>query len=90
MLRILNLLVVVGVLGNAFYLINQRTQARGAYMELSSLQNNADSLNKEYTRLQLEEGTYSSDLAVQGYASHNLGLIQPNKQQISNLLVELK
>ena len=85
MLRVLNLILVVGVLGNAFYLINHRTQARSAYMELSRLQNKADSLNKEYTRLELEEGTYSSDLAVQDYASHNLGLIQADKQHIMEL-----
>ena len=86
MLRIVNLILLVVVLGNAGYLINCRFQARGAYMKLSQLQNKADYLNQEYTRLQLEEGTYSSDLAVQDYAKHNLGLIQADKQHV----VEIK
>jgi cell division protein FtsL len=55
-------------------------------MELSKLQNQTDTINKEYTRLQLEEGTYSSGLAVQDYALNKLGLVQADKQHI----VELK
>lgn len=77
--------MVIGVLGNAFYLINQRFTARNLYMQLSQLQTKTDTLNKEYTRLQLEEGTYSSDLAVQDYAQHNLGLVQADKQHIVEL-----
>ena len=86
MLKIFNLLLVIAILVNAFYLTNQRFAARQFYMQLAQLQNQADSLNKEYTRLQLEEGTYSSGLAIQDYASRNLGLHQPDKQHI----VELK
>ncbi len=85
MLRIINFILVIGVLGNAFYLINQRFTARNLYMQLSQLQTKTDTLNKEYTRLQLEEGTYSSDLAVQDYAQHNLGLVQADKQHIVEL-----
>lgn len=86
MLKIINLLLVILGLGNAFYLINERFGARNLYMQLSQLQNKAEALSKEYTRLQLEDGTYSSDLAVQDYAEHNLGLVRPDKQHI----VELK
>jgi cell division protein FtsL len=85
-LRVINLSLVIAILVNAFYLTSQRFAARQSYMELSKLQNQTDVINKEYTRLQLEEGTYSSGLAVQDYALNKLGLIQADKQHI----VELK
>jgi cell division protein FtsL len=85
-LRIINLFLVITILINAFYLTNQRFAARQFYMRLAQLQKQADGLNKEYTRLQLEEGTFSSDLAIQDYAKHDLGLIQADKQHV----VELK
>ncbi len=86
MLRAINLILLFSMIINAFYLTNQRYAARNLYRVLAQLQNNADSLSKEYTRLELEEGTYSSGLAIQDYAEHDLGLIQPDKQHI----VELK
>ena len=81
-MKVINLILVFVVLANAFYLISQRFVARSSYMKLAELQNKAELLNKEYTRLQLEEGTYSSNLAIQDYATHNLGLIPPDKQHI--------
>jgi|GEM_PF-1676492 len=85
-LKVLNLILVAIVIGTAFKLVNQRYLARNYYMQLSQLQNKTEGINKEYTRLEIEEGTYSSDLAVQDYALHNLGLVQADKQHI----VELK
>jgi len=84
-LKIFNLVLVAILIGSAFKLINQRFQARGYYMQLSQLQNKMDGINKEYTRLEIEEGTYSSDLAVQDYALHNLGLVEADKQHILEL-----
>ncbi|HCY38325.1 MAG TPA: cell division protein FtsL [Neisseriales bacterium] len=86
MLRAVNLILVISILVNAIYIVNQRFTARQHYMQLASLQNKASVLNKEYTRLQLEEGTYSSGLAVQDFATTSLGLVQPDKLHI----VELK
>ena len=84
-LKIFNLILVAILIGSAFKLINQRFQARSYYMQLSQLQNKMDGINKEYTRLEIEEGTYSSDLAVQDYALHNLGLVEADKQHILEL-----
>jgi cell division protein FtsL len=86
MLRVINFLLLLVGLVSAFYLINQRYAARLLNMQLAHWQSANDELNKEYTRLQLEEGTYSSDLAIQDYAERQLGLIQADKQHI----VELK
>ncbi|TXI91976.1 MAG: hypothetical protein E6Q33_08595 [Neisseriales bacterium] len=84
-LKVFNLVLVAILIGSAFKLINQRFQARSYYMQLSQLQNKMDGINKEYTRLEIEEGTYSSDLAVQDYALHNLGLVEADKQHILEL-----
>ncbi|AUR51147.1 cell division protein FtsL [Aquella oligotrophica] len=84
-LKLFNLLLVAILIGSAFKLINQRFQARSYYMQLSQLQNKMDGINKEYTRLEIEEGTYSSGLAVQDYALHNLGLVEADKQHILEL-----
>lgn len=84
-LKVINFILVITLLVNAFYLVHQRYTARQYYMQLADLQNKASSLNKEYTRLQIEEGTYSSGLAVQNYASNGLGLIQPDKQHIVDI-----
>ena len=48
MLRAVNLILVIGILVNAIYIINQRFNARQNYMQISVLQNKASNLNKEY------------------------------------------
>lgn len=85
MLRIINLLLVAVLLGNAFYLTRERYIARLGYMQLAELQTKAEVLNKEFTRLELEDGTYSSSLMIQDYALHNLGLIPADKQHTVEL-----
>jgi cell division protein FtsL len=84
-LRIINLLLVAVLLGNAFYLTRERYIARLGYMQLAELQTKAEVLNKEFTRLELEDGTYSSSLMIQDYALHNLGLIPADKQHTVEL-----
>lgn len=75
----------MAILITSFFVINQRYLARQSYMQLNSLQNQAENLNKEYTRLQLEEGTYSSGLAVNDFAAKNLGLVQPDQKHVVDI-----
>ena len=75
----------MAILITSFFIINQRYLARQLYMQLNSLQNQAENLNKEYTRLQLEEGTYSSGLAVNDFAAKNLGLVQPDQKHVVDI-----
>ncbi|MDD3266716.1 MAG: cell division protein FtsL [Burkholderiales bacterium] len=82
MIKVINFLLVISLLVSSFFITNQRYNARQLYMQLNSLQNQADTLNKEYTRLQLEEGTYASGLIVSDFASKSLGLIQPDQKHI--------
>lgn len=82
MLKIINMILTIAILISAFFITNQRYIARQYYMQLNSLQNQADNLNKEFTRLQLEEGTYSSGLAINDFAAKNLGLVQPDQKHV--------
>lgn len=85
MIKVINFLLVVSLLITSFFITNQRYTARQLYMQLNALQNQADSLDKEYTRLQLEEGTYASGLIVNDFAYKSLGLVQPDQKHIVDL-----
>lgn len=82
----INLGLLIVLIITAFYLISIRFEARLQYSKLATLRNTALDLNKEYTKLQLEEGTYSSGLILEDLAIKKLGFITPDKQHI----VELK
>lgn len=66
-------------------LISKRYQSRLHYITLTKLRDQETNLNKEFTRLELEEGTYSSNLVLQDFALNKLNLVQPNKQTIMEL-----
>ncbi|MDQ5920437.1 MAG: hypothetical protein QG673_493 [Pseudomonadota bacterium] len=78
----INILLLSLVIYSAFCLVNKRYQSRIDHARLAALKNQADVLNKEYTKLELEEGTFSSNLVLQDFAVNKLGLIQPDKNHI--------
>ncbi|MBP9743370.1 MAG: cell division protein FtsL [Burkholderiales bacterium] len=82
MLRVVNLLMLAVLIYSAFCLVNQRYQSRIDHARLAALKNQADMFNREYTKLELEEGTFSSNLVLQDFAVNKLGLIQPDKNHI--------
>ncbi len=84
-LRIINVLLLSIVMASAFTLVNKRYQSRIAYNTLSQLQSRATILDKEYTKLQLEDGTYSSGLVLQDFAFKKLGLVEPDKNHIMEI-----
>lgn len=84
-LKITNLVILCFALTNAFWLINKRFETRNDYTYLSGLNKEALDMNKEYTRLQIEAGTFSSDLILQNFAKGRLGLIEPSDKQIINI-----
>jgi cell division protein FtsL len=84
-LRIINLAIVIAILVTAMLIIRQRFIARSYYIELNRMQNQTVKLNEEYSRLRLEEGTYSSGLAVSNFAANKLGLVQPDVQHVVDL-----
>lgn len=67
-------------------LIEKRYTIRLSYDRLAQLQHQGSELNKEYTKLELENGTYSSSLVLQDFAINKLGLVLPDK----NHIVEVK
>jgi cell division protein FtsL len=81
-LKITNLVILSFVLTNAFWLINKRFESRTDYTKLSALNHDEIDMDKEYTKLQIEEGTFSSDLILQNVAKNKLGLVEPDKQHI--------
>lgn len=82
MFRVINLLLLAGVIYSGFVLVNKRFQSRIDYARLAALKNQTDMYNKEYTKLELEEGTFSSNLVLQDFAINKLGLIQADKNHI--------
>lgn len=84
-LKITNLVILCFVITNAFWLINKRFQTRNDYTYLSELHAKSIDMNKEYTRLQIEEGTFSSDLILQNFAKNKLGLIEADDKHIISL-----
>ena len=82
MIRLVNVFLLMAVIFSAFNLVNKRFQSRIDSARLAALKNQADFYDKEYTKLELEEGTFSSNLVLQDYALNKLGLIQADKNHI--------
>jgi cell division protein FtsL len=79
------MLLLCCIFVSAFMLISKRYQSRLHYIALTKLRDQATNLNKEYTRLELEEGTYSSNLVLQDFALNKLNLVQPDKQTLMEI-----
>lgn len=77
-LKITNLVILAIVITNAFWLISKRFETRNDYTNLAKLQKQGVESDKEYTKLQIEEGTFSSDLILQNFAKSKLGLVVPD------------
>ncbi|MCE2705628.1 MAG: cell division protein FtsL [Proteobacteria bacterium] len=85
-LKTINIVLLICVLIIAFILVKVRYSVRTNSTSLSQKQKEADTLNKEYTRLQLEAGTYSSSLVLQDFAYNKLGLSQPDPKHVVEVL----
>ncbi len=85
-IKSINFILLIVVIVYAFMLVSQRYNARLDYNKLSVLQKVAEGLNKDYTKLQIEAGTYSSGLVLQDIAYNKLGLVTPDPKHI----VEIK
>lgn len=80
-IRLCNLIILFAVIICACLLIRQRYQTRLDYILLNETNTACDNLNKEHTKLQLEVGTFSSDLILEDFAIHKLALIEPSNKQ---------
>ncbi len=85
MIKTINMILVLAVLYTAFLLITERYAFRTRSNYLSDLQKKAQTMNQEYTRLQIELGTYSSGLVLQDFAYNKFGLINPDSKHIMEI-----
>jgi len=70
-------LLLVATLGTAIGVVFARQQHRQAYVELTRLERERDELNMEFSRLQLEQATWSETNRIEQVATEKLGMKSP-------------
>ena len=70
-------LLLLAVLGSAIGIVYARQQHRLAYVELTRLEKERDELNMEFSRLQLEQATWSETNRIEQVATERLGMKSP-------------
>lgn len=80
-------LVVLGLLSLAVLLsalgvVMARHESRKVFVEIEELQKTRDNLNEEWGKLQLEEGTWGTNVRVEELARTKLGMVMPSPDQI--------
>jgi len=81
-LKLVNLILMIVVVVGGGMLVSQRYKSRLHYMKLEELRKSAYQYDQNYTKLQLELGTYSSGLVLQDIAYNKLGLVTPDNKHI--------
>lgn len=74
----LNVVLLALVVAAALAVIHSQHRARKIFSELEGAQAAAQSLNEEWTQLQLEQGTWANNKRVEAIASKRLGMRQPD------------
>jgi len=69
--------LLLATLGSAIAVVYARQQHRQAYVELTRLENERDELNIEFSRLQLEQATWSETNRIEQVATERLGMKFP-------------
>jgi cell division protein FtsL len=82
LLRGLNLILIGLIIILSIKLIKQRYEIRVNENNLAQLKKEADNLEKEYSRLEIEFGTYSSNLVLKEFAMKRLQLTKPEDKQL--------
>jgi cell division protein FtsL len=75
-------LLLVAVVASAVGVANARQQHRLAYAELSRLVDERDELNIEFSRLQLEQATWSEPNRIEQVATERLGMRFPEAADV--------
>ncbi|MBY0378790.1 MAG: cell division protein FtsL [Burkholderiales bacterium] len=81
-IRPINIVLIIVMIAYGVILVTQRYKARLHYTKLENLQKQYLVYEEEYTKLQLEAGTYSSGLVLQNFAYNKLGLVAPDSKHI--------
>ena len=75
-------LLTLGVLGSGIAVVYARQQHRQAYVELTRLQKQRDEINIEFSRLQLEQATWSEPNRIEQVATERLGMQFPEAADV--------
>ena len=75
-------LLTLGVLGSGIAVVYARQQHRQAYVELTQLQKQRDEINIEFSRLQLEQATWSETNRIEQVATERLGMSFPQDKDV--------
>ena len=70
-------LLAVAVIGSGIAVVHARQQHRQAYVELTRLERSRDELNIEFSRLQLEQATWSETNRIEQIATERVGMRFP-------------
>ncbi len=76
------LLLLAAVLTTAIGVVWTRHESRVLFVSLTGLQDQRDSLNIEYGRLELEQATYAEPRRIDDEARQQLGMLDPRPQDI--------
>jgi cell division protein FtsL len=74
--------LVLAVVGTAVGVVHARQQHRLAYIELSRLLAERDELDIEFSRLQLEQATWSEPNRIEQVATERLGMQFPEAADV--------
>ena len=76
------LALLIGVVVSAVGVVWTRHENRVLFVSLTAQQNERDSLNIEYGRLELEQATYAEPRRINEEARQTLGMFEPRPQDI--------
>ena len=75
-------LLMLGVMGSALGVIYTKHQSRKLFVELQALHKEADELNIEWGRLQLEQSAWSSHGRIEKVARKKLQMKLPGANEV--------
>ena len=78
----LMLLLVSAVLGTGIAVVYARQEHRQAYVQLNKLVRERDELNIEFSRLQLEQATWSETNRIEQVATERLQMTFPQAKDV--------
>ena len=74
--------LMAACIGSGIAVVYARQQHRLAYVELTRLERARDELNIEFSRLQLEQATWSETNRIEQVATERLGMIFPRAADV--------
>lgn len=74
--------LIAAVLGSAIGVVYARQQHRQAFVELTRLERARDELNIEFSRLQLEQATWSETNRIEQVATERLQMTFPQAKDV--------